>query len=163
MVVVFALLALVLVTVSIAAAFALRARIGRSPELDVLRTSTAGLSWPERWRVYRAVTRGRAVTEPALAAAAVARARYVRSYGQRVTRGRWRWAVPALAALQFLLAALRVALSDDTGPTRWLGAGSSALLGVLLLSIPLQWRLYVRRADRAEQLNLRLLQQESHL
>ncbi len=141
---------------------ALRSKVGQSPEQAQLRARTAGLTWSDRWRVLRAVSKGRAVRDPALAAAAVARARYTRTYGQRVSRGPWRWALPGLAILQFVVAGTRLLDRGTTDLHRWIGGGSSAVLGVLLLTMPLQWRLYGRRADRAEQLNLGLLYEEQN-
>ena len=58
------------------AGLALRGQIGgKLPERDLLRRRTTGLSARDRWKVRRAVQKGRAVGDPALAAAAVARAR----------------------------------------------------------------------------------------
>jgi len=150
----------VLTVLALGVGWAVRSRIGQTPERERLRARTAGLTWADRWRVYRAVTKGRAVTDPALTAAAVARARYTRAYGRRVTTGRWRWVLPVMAVLQFLVAGGRFLGPGTTGPGRWVGAGSSLALGVLLLGVPWQWRFYSRRADRAEQLNLGLLYAE---
>ncbi len=111
----------------------------------------------------RAVQKGRAVGDPALAAAAVARARFGRAYGRRFAGGRWRWAFPASAVVQFILAGQRLLTRTGNAFVRWTGAGSSVLLGVLLASIPWQQRFYGRRADQAEQLNLGLLYNQEQL
>lgn len=143
---------------------ALRGQIGdKLPERELLRSRTAGLSARDRLRVRRAVQKGRAVGDPGLAAAAVARARYSRAYGRRFTGRRWRWGFPVLAVFQFIVAGQRLLTPTHHAFVRWTGAGSSVLLGVLLASIPWQQRFYGRRADQAEQLNLGLLydQQQS--
>ena len=107
--------------------------------------------------------KGRAVGDPALAAAAVARARFGRAYGRRLVARRWRWAFPALAVVQFILAGQRLLTPTGNAFVRWTGAGSSVLLGMLLASIPWQQRFYGRRADQAEQLNLRLLHEQQQI
>jgi len=145
----------------VGAGLALRGQIGdKLPEREVLRRRTAGLSARDRWKVRRAVQKGRAVGDPALAAAAVARARFSRAYSQRFTGRRWRWAFPALAVFQFIVAGQRLLTPSAHAVVRWTGAGSSVLLGVLLASIPWQQRFYGRRADHGEQLNLALLYEE---
>jgi hypothetical protein len=135
----------------------LRQRIGRMPERERLSELNRDLSWTDRWRVSRAVGKGRAVTDPALASAAVARAHYVRAYGRRVTGSRWRWAFPVVAALQLLVAGLRL-FTPGTGPLmRTIGVASALLVAAVLVSIPWLWRFSGRRVDRAEQLNRALL------
>jgi len=144
----------------VGAGLALRGQIGdKLPERDLLRRRTAGLTARDRLRVRRAVQKGRAVGHPALAAAAVARARYGRAYGRRLAGRRWRWAL-GLAVFQVIVAGQRLLTPTAHAFVRWTGAGSSVLLGVLLASIPWQQRLYGHRADRAEQLNLGLLYEE---
>lgn len=143
---------------------ALREQIGgKLPERVLLRRRTAGLSAADRWKVRRAVQKGRAVGDPALAAAAVARARFGRAYGRRFAGRWWRWAFPALAVVQFILAGQRLLTPTGNAFVRWTGAGSSVLFGVLLASIPWQQRFYGRRADQAEQLNLGLLYEQQQL
>ena len=150
-------LSLLLALAAIGAALALRSRIGSSPELERLRAATVALTWSDRWKVLQAVQKGRAVAAPHLAPAAVARARYVRVYGRRMVDGPSRFAWPVVALLQFSAAAIRVLDPGTPTALRWLGAGTSLLVGVLLLSVPVQWRFYSRRADRAEQANLELM------
>jgi hypothetical protein len=145
----------------VGAGLALRGQIGdKLPERDLLRRRTAGLTARDRLRVRRAVQKGRAVGDPALAAAAVARTRYGRAYGRRLAGRRWRWAFPVLAVFQFIVAGQRLLTPTAHAFVRWSGAGSSVLLGVLLASIPWQQRFYGHRADRAEQLNLGVLYEE---
>jgi len=153
-----------LVLLIVGAGLALRGQVGgKLPERDLLRRRTAGLSARDRWNVRRAVQKGRAVGDPALAAAAVARARFGRAYGRRFAGRWWRWAFPALAVVQFILAGQRLLTPTGNAFVRWTGAGSSVLFGVLLASIPWQQRFYGRRADQAEQLNLGLLYEQQQL
>jgi hypothetical protein len=152
---------LAITTVVVALAFggglALRRRIGTMPERERLCEINRDLSRTDRWRVYRAVGKGRAVKDPALASAAVARAQYVRAYGRRAMGSRWRWAFAVIGGLELLLAGARL-FTPGTGPLlRVVGAASSLAVAAVLLSIPWMWRFSGRRLERAEQLNRALL------
>ena len=134
-----------------------RQRIGASPDRDEIKRLSSDLSWRQRYSVTRAVGRGRAVKDPQLAPAAVAKSRYVRLYGHRVLTSRWRYALPAIAV--FCMAAGVLQLFTRTDP-RWLHvflAVDLVFLGVLLLTIPWQWRRVFRHADEAERRNVDLL------
>jgi hypothetical protein len=143
----------VILALAVSGGIYLRRRIGRTPERERLCEINRDLGWTDRWRVYRAVGKGRAVTDPALASAAVARAQYVQAYLQRLMGSRWRWTFPVVAALQLLVAGLRL-FTPGTGPLgRTIGVASALLLAAVLVSIPWLWRFSGRRVDRAEQLN----------
>jgi len=149
-----------LVALTLVVGLALRSKIGESPERTQLRARTSGLTRSERWHVLRAVAKGRAVNSPPLAAAAVARARYIRAFGRRVTRGRWRWVLPIIAVLQIVLTVSRLLEDRPLDVFRWTSTASSFLVGIILLSGPWLWRRASRRADRAEQLNLGLIYEQ---
>ena len=146
------ILAGVLTVIVLGFGVAVREHLGDAlPERDLLRRRSSGLSVQERLGVRRAVQKGRVVRDPALAATAVARARYVRAYTRRFTGGRWRWGAAVIGGGQFLVAGQRLVDPTRHGLPRWVGVGGSALLGLLLVSSPWQHGFYGRRAARAEQ------------
>jgi hypothetical protein len=151
----------VILALAVSGGIYLRRRIGRTPERERLCEINRDLGWTDRWRVYRAVGKGRAVKDPALASAAVARAQYRRAYGRRVMGSRWRWACAVIGGLELLLAGARLS-TPGTGPLlRVVGAAPALVLAAVLLSIPWSipwmWRFSGRRLERAEQLNRALL------
>lgn len=143
---------------AVAIGLTLRRSLAHGVDRDRLEAVNRGLSLRQRWHVNRVVSKGRAVGDPALAGSAVARARYVRTFSGRFDRRGWRWAWYAFAVVQLMIAIPRLL---DPGPwtiSRVLGVASPLVLAVLLVSLPPMHRSFVRRAERAEQLNLRLHQ-----
>jgi hypothetical protein len=150
---------LVLGVGTVAAAVLLAVRSGRSaggdPDRPGSRTALAHLAPADRGRVRRAVGRGRAVDDPRLAAAAVDRARYVRT-----AMARYRAAgLPAIYAVLavLLLASGVIRLATTDGPVGRAG-GVLMVLGALgTLPLPLTAGRSERRAAEAERANLALL------
>ena len=151
------LLAVAITLGAVGGGLALRRPIGRSPEQARFRELARGMSWGDRWHVQRAVVKGRAVRDPALAPAAIARADYLRAYARRVTSGRFRWVFPLLGVLQLLLAALRLFQPGPSAVGRAAGVLAALVVGGVLLTLPWQQRWYGRRAQRCVQLNTPLL------
>lgn len=133
----------------------LRNRIGAVPERAELQALTAPLSARDRWRVMQTVNKGRAVADPRLAPAAVARARYVRAYGERVRGSRLLSAMPVFGVLWACFGVARLVFAGDV-PDVMVGAGA-LVGGAGLATNRWQWRRVGRRVERAEELNRRLL------
>lgn len=144
---------IILAAVSVLAGLMLRRHLAGDAQAEFV-ASRRGLSWTQRWQVERAVTRGRQVTDPALAGPVVIRARYVQRITTRLNAGPWRRLVAVGAALQVLGTGLHLV---DGGP--W-SAWRIIVLVLPLLSVPVavlwpsQLRRAARRAERAEHLNL---------
>jgi hypothetical protein len=146
---------LVLAGLSVAVGWALRRRISRSPERDRLESESGRLSRLDRYRVMRAVSRGRAVRDPRLARAAVARSHYVRRFGRQVVGGRAIKFFTVFAVLWLAYGVVRLVLADGWSD-RIVGIGAvGGSLG--LLSTRWQHTFYGRRAERAEALNAPLV------
>ncbi len=126
------------------------------PERTELERATSGLSLADRWRVRQTVEKGRAVSNPALAEAAVARARYVRAYGAKFLGRGWRSFIWAIAAVQLPIAALRLWTSDQ-GLGSYLWAAYPLFLAAFIASLPAMQRRSVERAAQAEELNPRVI------
>lgn len=140
---------------ALAVGVVLRRNISRSLERDRLEAETGRLGLLDRYRVSRAVSKGRAVRDPRLARAAVARSHYVRRFATQILRGRTLKFVTVFAALWFVYGVVRLVLAD--GWADWM-VGTGAVVGsVAQLSLPWQHRFYSRRAERAEALNAPLV------
>lgn len=138
-------------------AYALRRRLERGAERDRLEEHSSALGWRDVWRVQRAVGRGRAVGDPALASAAVARARYVQEFGRRVAGSRWRWLLVAAGLLQLAFAVVRLVEPGLDSVSRVIAVLPPVVGATVALAVPWLNRFYGRRARRAEQLNQQLV------
>ncbi|MFE7244793.1 hypothetical protein [Streptomyces sp. NPDC057580] len=106
------------------------------------------LPWHNRWQLYSATARGRAVSDPRLAALAVQRADRVRAL-RKVQQGP-RWAQVGGAAL-FLVLGGFLLLSRE-----WALGGLSFVLALMSAFAPALYQRGVRRAQRCIEANRRL-------
>ena len=111
-------------------------------------------SWRQWYEISRAVSRGRAVRDPALAAAAVIRAEYVISRLRAFTGRRTDIVFLVLAVVQ-LAGGVRMLLEPGSSSPGWrvVGVGSAVLLAGCFAGLPLRQRRARRNADRAGRLN----------
>jgi hypothetical protein len=150
-----ALLPLVIVAPGVVVGVRSQRRYGDIPERAAMEAATAGLSTLDRLRVNQAVTAGRAVNDPRLAPAAVARARFALRYNERYRAGRFFRGLPWLAALLLAGAVVRLATADQ-GADWVAGAGiTAAALGNL--AVLLAVRRSTDRLTAAERANAALL------
>lgn len=156
MVIVLVVTAAVLITVAaLLTGLLLRRRIGGT-EREILEDANRGRSLADRFRISRAVQKGRSVADPSLAGAAVVRARYVQSFGSRFQTRGWRWTFGLLALVQAANAVLRVVETDSWDVWRVILVAGPTLMVGLFLTLPWQHRFYRRRAEQAERLNAEL-------
>lgn len=117
---------------ALAVGLLLRRRVSAGNDRAGLEAVTRELSWWQRWRVTRAVARGRAVRDPALVPAVVARARYMQFFCGRFTGRGWRWAFFGFAVFQLMLAVFRLMEGGPWTVWRVCMVASPVVLAVLL-------------------------------
>jgi hypothetical protein len=164
MFVVLIVLPLVLVLIVLAIVLAMRPHVRRTlygeTGLDEWRTVAAGLSWRDRWALYRANAAGRAAP-PHLAAHAVQRGEVVVACGKVNTAPSSRlpqvWRV--LGVFAVVMCALNVALlvAGARGFHNWLQVVNQGFLAVLALGMPVWQRRQVVKASRSVERNRELV------
>lgn len=118
------------------------------------RATARRLPWSDRWRIYRAVSRGRTVI-PRLAPSAVQRARMLLAVLDTMRRRKYLWWVFGVLTVAIALLIAGAVTAHDADPTgMFFAIGLAVYTGAVLVYMPWALRRAGRRAREAIRVNL---------